>query len=357
MHKPKKYFTFTIAFILAIALSDVFIFASINQASINQTSIDERKVVVFQNNVSEGRKEFLLKKYSSNKLKSLSSINGFVVKIPINSNLKNEKDVLYIEDDSVVSIAKKFSVNPTPTPIQQELPEVIPWGIEWMGAPTQWNQTVTDNIKIAVLDTGICLNHPDLINNIKGEVNIINKGKSANDDNGHGSHVAGILAASINNFGVVGMIPDADLYAVKVLDSNGDGYVSDIIEGIDWSMKNNISILNMSFGTIKPSQALHDIIIKAKNAGITMVAAAGNTYGGLCEYPAAYSEVISVGSINKDGNISTFSAKQEVDVFAPGEEIYSTYKESRYINMDGTSMAAPHIVGQLILNKSLFETY
>ncbi len=108
----------------------------------------------------------------------------------------------------------------------------------------------------------------------------------------------------------------------------------------------------MSFGTINDSQSLHEAIIRAKNAGILLAAAAGNNYGGSCEYPAAYSEVISVGAISKDGNIAPFSAQDGVDVFAPGEDIYSTYLGKTYLIMGGTSAAVPHIVGKLCFEKS-----
>lgn len=144
------------------------------------------------------------------------------------------------------------------------------------------------------------------------------------------------------------MVPDADLYAIKVLDNMGNGYISDIIEGIEWGIKNNMEFLNMSFGTTENSQSLHSIIIKALESGITMVAAAGNNYGGVSEYPAAYPEVISVGAINIDGSIASFSAQQGVDLYAPGVGIYSTYKDGLYKSMDGTSFAAPYICGKII---------
>ncbi len=131
------------------------------------------------------------------------------------------------------------------------------------------------------------------------------------------------------------------------MDSNGNGYISDIIEGIDWAVKNKLDILNMSFGTVTDSQSLRDIIIQANNAGIIMAAAAGNNYGGTCEYPAAYPEVVSVGAIDMNGNVASFSAIDGVDVFAPGVKVYSTYLNG-YLEMDGTSMSTPHAVGDMI---------
>ncbi len=341
MLKPRLKFMsiiVTIAFVLSMILS-VITYAS------NQI---DRKIVVFNKTTSSIKKEELLKKHGASKIKDLFAINGVVVNLPKgNKKLKDEKEIAYIEDDVIVSINKKPVPTTVPTPAATPTPmsgEVIPWGIEYMGAPQEWGTTNTDNVKVGIVDTGIDLNHPDLAANIKGGFNALRKNKTANDDNGHGTHVAGIIAAAKNGFGVVGMVPDADLYAIKVLNSNGNGYVSDIVKGIDWAIKNKMNILNMSFGTVNNSQSLHDIIIQASNAGIILVAAAGNNYGGACEYPAIYPEVVSVGAIDKNGNIASFSAQQGVDVYAPGVDIFSTYIDSGYIEMDGTSMACPHVI-------------
>ena len=177
---------------------------------------------------------------------------------------------------------------------------------------------------------------------------IARKNKLPEDDNGHGTHAAGIIAAIDNEIGVVGMLPDADLYSVKVLDSSGNGYISDVIEGIDWYIKNHIDILNMSLSMPNDSQALHDVIIQADKAGLTMVAAAGNNYSRTAEYPAAYHEVVSVGAKDQNGNIAPFSATDNVDFYAPGVDIYSTYMGGGYAEMDRTSMAVPHEISSII---------
>lgn len=324
-------------------------------AGTTEGTAKERKIVVFKKDVSFSEKENVLKKHGAVKLKDLYGINGVVVNLEKNNMLVYEEGIAYIEDDTIISVSKK-KPNPTVTPIPTITPEptpepeVIPWGIEYMEAPLYWGQVDTDNIKIGVIDSGIDMDHPDLKDNIKGGYNVFKKNKAPEDDNGHGTHVAGIIAATKNEFGVVGMVPDADLYAIKVLDSAGDGYVSDIIEGIEWAISNNMNILNMSFGTITDSQSLHDVVINAYNAGITMVAAAGNNYGGVSEYPAAYPEVISVGAIDKDGSIAAFSALEGVDIYAPGVIIYSTYLNGEYQLNNGTSMACPHIVGKIIID-------
>jgi len=316
-----------------LVLSSMSVFASNTEM--------ERSIIVFKGGVDEQRKEEIIKKHGGVKIKDLACINAAAVSIPKNSKVKYLEEVLYVEADTIVNVNAK-KVKPIPTPSASE---VIPWGIEYMGAPSMWNNE-TDNIKVGIVDTGIDLDHPDLKENIKGSFNAISSRKSGNDDNGHGTHVAGIIGAAKNGIGVVGMVPNADLYAIKVLDSTGNGYISDIIEGIDWAVKNNMDILNMSFGTTTDSQSLHEAIIKASQAGIILLAAAGNNYGGACEYPAKYAEVISVGAIDRSGNITDFSAITGVDTWAPGTRIYSTGIDGGYVEMDGTSMAAPHWVGK-----------
>ncbi|SFR18261.1 Subtilase family protein [Desulfoscipio geothermicus DSM 3669] len=161
------------------------------------------------------------------------------------------------------------------------------------------------------MDTGIDLSHPDLLANIKGGYNAIKPNKSPADDNGHGTHVAGIIAAVNDNIGVVGVAPQAELYAVKVLSANGSGYLSDIIEGLEWCITNNMQVINMSLGTSSEVQSFHDAVIKVYNAGIVMVAAAGNSGPGdnTVEYPAKYEEVIAVSATSDNDAIASFSSR------------------------------------------------
>jgi len=189
------------------------------------------------------------------------------------------------------------------------------------------------------------LTHPDLKTNIKGGYNAIYPTKSANDDNGHGTHVAGTIAALNNTIGVVGVGPQINLYAVKVLDRRGSGYLSDVIEGLDWAAANGIQVVNMSLGTSSNVLSFHDAVVRAKAAGVTLVAAAGNS-GGTVSYPAAYPEVIAVSATDNTNTIASWSSRGlEVDLAAPGVSIFSTYKGSSYATLSGTSMASPHVAG------------
>ncbi|MGD2250738.1 MAG: S8 family peptidase [Candidatus Methanofastidiosia archaeon] len=203
------------------------------------------------------------------------------------------------------------------------------------------------------MDTGIDMDHPDLQANIKGGFNAIvpaRKYKDPNnfdDDHGHGSHCAGIVAAVDNDIGVVGVAPEAWLYGVKVLDGSGSGYTSDCIEGIEWCTNNGMEVISMSWGSYDDDQALHDTIDAAWNAGAVLVAAAGNEgYENPDLYPAGYSSVMAISATDSSDNVTSWSNYgSEIEVAAPGASIYSTCKNGGYDTMSGTSMACPHVSG------------
>ena len=225
------------------------------------------------------------------------------------------------------------------------------WGVKRIGAGIVHDfGNYGDGIKIAIIDTGIDEDHPDLDDNIKGGINFVSKPSwrtpdpnKWDDDNGHGTHVAGIIAAEDNNIGVVGVAPGADLYALKVLDRTGSGYVSDVVMAIQWATVNEIQVINMSLGGAYDIW-LDGACLLAYVEGLILVAAAGN--GGSVIYPAAYDSVIAVSATNSADELAYFSSTgPEVKLAAPGEDIYSTYKGGGYTTLSGTSMASPHVAG------------
>ncbi len=238
--------------------------------------------------------------------------------------------------------------------------QTVDWGITKIEAPKVWESGYTGKgIKVAIIDTGIAA-HPDLV--ISGGVSVVSYTKSYSDDNGHGTHVAGIVGALQNDTGIVGVAPEVNLYAVKALDSNGSGYLSDIISGIDWSINAKMDILNMSLGTTFNSSSLKTAVDKAFNNGILVVAAAGNSgtsdgAGDTINYPAKYPSAIAVGATNSQDVRASFSATgNTLEVSAPGDSILSTYLRGRLAIMSGTSMAAPFVAGQLALLKEAYPT-
>ncbi|MBG6183207.1 subtilisin family serine protease [Arthrobacter sp. CAN_A214] len=172
-----------------------------------------------------------------------------------------------------------------------------------------------------------------------------------NDDNGHGTHVAGTIAALDNTIGVVGVAPEADLYGVKVLDANGYGYASDVALGIEWSINNGMQVINLSLAEETDVPALRDAVEAADDAGIVVVAAAGNAGDGDPSsndvlWPAKYDSVIAVSATDIDDAVAVFSSDgAEVELAAPGKDVLSTTRGGGYGTMSGTSMATPHVSG------------
>ncbi len=307
-----------------------------------------RKIVVFKERFDkEADQDALLNNSGAIKIKRLALINSMAVYLPSQAEeaLKKREEILRIDEDLVLYATEKKSGE---KPKSSQPPQELTWGIERIRADWAWPITEGSTIKVAILDTGIDLDHPDLQDNIKGNVNIIRPKKNGDDDNGHGTHVAGIVAAVDNEIGVIGTGPKISLYAVKVLDKKGIGYLSDLIDAIDWCLANNVQVINMSFGSPADNQSFHEAIIKAHQAGITQITSAGNNgeNGGAIDFPAKYPETIAVSAIDQYGNFASFSSYgPEIDLTAPGEDIKSCYIHGSYEIMSGTSMSAPHVTG------------
>lgn len=217
--------------------------------------------------------------------------------------------------------------------------ETTPYGVTMVNAPQVWPITKGKGIAgapathVAIIDTGISYSDSELAAAYKGGVNLVNGTNDPLDDEGHGTHVAGTIAAAANSDGVVGVAPGVDLYSVKVLDSCGSGRTSTIIDGVDWviNAKNTIGgnwIMSLSLGSQNSSTAESSAFQKAYNAGILTFAASGNSYpdaDGL-SYPAGYTSVVSVGAIDSTGTIASFSQRgADLKVVAPGVSVLSTY--------------------------------
>ncbi|MEC2056101.1 S8 family serine peptidase [Peribacillus psychrosaccharolyticus] len=223
------------------------------------------------------------------------------------------------------------------------------WGIKTINASKAWSLNYNGSgIKVGVIDSGVDIRHPDL--KIAGGKSFISGRSSYNDDNGHGTHVAGIIGAQSNKIGSVGVAPRAKIYALKALGKDGEGYISDIIEAVNWSVENHMDVINISLGSDDDSYPLKQAIMKATDAGIVVVASAGNEAGQV-GYPAKYSNVIGVSALKSNTALASFSNRGSgVTVAAPGENIYSTVPGG-YDSYDGTSMAAPFVAGTVALYK------
>lgn len=309
-----------------------------------------RKIIVYKKWFNQQKKqETLLNLSGAIKIKHLKLINSTSVYITSQAEdfLKNQKEILRVDQDIEIRAHRIKDKKKKPQP-----PETLSWGIERIFADLAWPSTKGAGIKLAILDTGIDLDHPDLQNNIKGNINFIKPKKTGDDDNGHGTHVAGIAAAVDNDIGVIGTGPEISLYAGKVLDKKGNGWLSDLIEALNWCVENRIEVINMSFGSTTDNPSFHEAIINAYSAGILMVSSAGNngSSGGTIEFPAKYPEVIAVSAVDQFNQCASFSSfGPEIELIAPGVNILSTYRNGSYAFMEGTSMASPFVSGTAAL--------
>nr|2ZWP_A Chain A, Tk-subtilisin [Thermococcus kodakarensis]2ZWP_B Chain B, Tk-subtilisin [Thermococcus kodakarensis] len=306
-------------------------------------------------------------------------IPAVVVDVPANAvgKLKKMPGVEKVEfDHQAVLLGKPSWLGGGSTQPAQ----TIPWGIERVKAPSVWS--ITDGsvsvIQVAVLDTGVDYDHPDLAANIawcvstlRGKVST--KLRDCADQNGHGTHVIGTIAALNNDIGVVGVAPGVQIYSVRVLDARGSGSYSDIAIGIEQAIlgpdgvadkdgdgiiagdpdADAAEVISMSLGGPADDSYLYDMIIQAYNAGIVIVAASGNEGAPSPSYPAAYPEVIAVGAIDSNDNIASFSNRQP-EVSAPGVDILSTYPDDSYETLMGTAMATPHVSGVVALIQAAY---
>ena len=225
--------------------------------------------------------------------------------------------------------------------------QIIGWEISRFDIQKQWTKSQGEDIRVAVIDTGCDLDHDDIKDNILQGKNFVEKNKDPYDKNGHGTHVAGTIAASNNNRGMVGVAPKAKIIPVKALGDNGSGNHKNIVEAIIWSADNKADFITMSLGSPNSSFELLNAIQYANNKGSIIFCAAGNA-GTDSEimYPAKYEESVSIGAIDENLNRTNFTCSgEELDFLAPGHNILSCVPGNNYALMSGTSMSNPYAVG------------
>jgi thermitase len=237
-------------------------------------------------------------------------------------------------------LAKRF-LNPNDTLFTKQ------WGLQKIDAPKAWDISQGGYSPIAIIDTGIAASQADLSGYVQSGFNFVNDTSNTHDDNGHGTHVAGIVSAASNNgTGVASIGFKGGLLPVKVLDSTGAGTYGDVATGIVYAADKGAKVLNLSLGGSSSSRTLQDAVKYAQSKGSVVVAAAGNNGNSTPVYPAAYPGVIAVSASTQDDTLASFSSYgTHIYVAAPGVSIVSTYNSGGYATLSGTSMAAPTVAG------------
>jgi subtilisin len=257
--------------------------------------------------------------------------------------LSNDPSIETIEPDRIVALATCFTV---------VAPTLVTWNVNKVGYGDGTGKTAW------VIDTGIDFDHPDLNVDVARSKSFLSTNTSADDENGHGTHVAGIIGAKNNNFGVLGVASGANLVSLRVLDKDGNGTLSSIIQALAYVNANAKAgdVVNMSLGEDKVSDILDQQVQVTASKGIYVSIAAGNDGKAADLYSPGRTNatnVYTVSAVDSVDNFASFSnfGNDAVDYAAPGVRILSTYKDGQYARMSGTSMAAPHVAGLLLINK------
>lgn len=329
----KRYFVKFVVFILII----------INSIYVNADGENLEIIVKYKKNYEP----FNIKNFMMEEQNSTEKLN--IKKITVNSRAEYERLLTELNNDPNVEYAEPNFIYK-----KQEIPNdrhyESDWGLKYINAESSWDITKgSSDIKIAVIDTGVDLNHPDLINNLIQGKDFVNNDMEPDDDEGHGTLVAQIIGAEANNnFGKVGVSWNSKIMPIKVLDNYGDGYVEDVANGIIYAADNGVNIINLSLGGA-PSSTIENAIKYAQDKGVLIVSSSGN-YGSDILYPAAYKDVIAVGAIDENEYRASFSCYGEgLSIVAPGTNIIGFDENGQEIVENGTSFSAPYVSGAAAL--------
>ncbi len=286
---------------------------------VESTILDDSYIVVFKEQPGKAHSD-LMRSNGARVRESYDIIPAYAIKA-------DEKAAKAIANDPTVAfIEKEQMFYATSTTFPWETSEVRPWGVDSVNAPSVWSTTTGENVKVAVLDTGIDYNHPDLAANYKGGYDAVNKDDDPFDGAGHGTHCSGTIGAISNNgYGVDSVAYNVDLYAVKVLSDEGSGTSRQILRGLDWAVKNDMDIASMSLGGGNFRLFEYFAYKNAARKGLLVICASGNDSATTVGYPSKYDSTMSVGAIDSNNEIADFSnTGEDLDIVAPGVKVLST---------------------------------
>ncbi|MFC4077558.1 S8 family peptidase [Salinithrix halophila] len=337
----------TVAVVSAFCLSAAMITFSSPDTHAKATSskkvVPGEVVVKYKENVSEKKEASLNGKMNAKVLSSNKQIGFDVVKVEGSI----QKAVKKYQDDPNVEYAEpNYVMKAYGEPNDPKFGEQ--YGPQKLEAPQAWDTTKgKKEVKVAIVDTGVDYNHEDLKGKVEKGGDFIDNDKDPMDEQGHGTHCAGIAAAATDNGkGIAGIAPDVTIYAVRVLDANGSGSNESVAKGITDAADAGANVISLSLGGAEESKVIEDAVNYAHKKGSVIVAAAGNESTDAPSYPAYYEKAIAVAATDGDDKLGEFSNYGDwVDVAAPGVDILSTVPNNGYEKFSGTSMATPHVAG------------
>jgi thermitase len=307
--------------------------------------IASEAIIQFTPESTQAEREAFIASIGAAPVRALERINAYVIQLPEGFSIPEippSPIVVSIEAEQVAAVSQAGTAPNDPRFGEQ-------WYMPVIGLPTAWGSVTasTEQITVAVIDSGICANHPDLVGRLVPGYDFVENDTDPQDEFGHGCGVAGVIAStSGNGQGIAGVAPNVQIMPLRVLNSSGLGGYSVIAEAIIYAVDNGADIINLSLAGPSSSFLLEDAIAYAVESGVVVIAAAGNNGTQGAWYPAAYPSVIAVGSVEKDLSQSSFSNfGDDIDVLAPGRDILTTSTNGDYQLMTGTSFAAPLVSG------------
>lgn len=353
-YKPLVIVVLLVFFLLSISNRNNVVIASqsqteaINLQQDTDEATDNEIIVRFTPDSTQAERDAYITARGGEIIRRIDALNAVVLRVnPVQANVRVDSSAVQSTEMNYQVVALQ-QVN---DPLYAEQ-----WNVNVVNAAQAWSELPSgvQAMHIAVIDSGICAEHPDLAGRLLPGYDFVENDAISQDVFGHGCAVSGIIAANINNgVGIAGIAPHTQIMPLRVLDGAGIGQYADVASAIVYAVDNGANVINLSLGGIYPSAILHDAVNYAVDRNVSLVGAAGNT-GGDVLYPAAYPEVIAVGAVNSNLQVSRFSTTgPEVDVLAPGEEVLSLSPEGGYALQSGTSFAAAHVSAVLALEMAM----
>lgn len=325
-----------------------------------------RLIIGFKSNTPAHKQASTISRASViKKTTTLNALDAAIVSVQprdlakVRKQLLARNDVAYVEIDHIAraydakkaNLTRQSTLSQTGTWIPSDTFFTQQWALSTIRATSAWEHTRGSGITIAILDTGVDYIHPDLRGRVDLGRDFIAGDADPMDEQGHGTHVAGIAAANADDrFGIAGVAPSARILAIRVLDAEGAGNYSQVAQGITYAADNGAKIINLSLGGPEKSELLRTAIDYAASRGAIVTCASGNEGSRDMGYPARYDSCLSVGATDITDTIAQFSNRGTgLDITAPGTQILSSVIGASHDSWDGTSMATPHVAGAAAL--------